>query len=418
MLRLPSKPQPAKSAAQNALQSARASVVQATAAFANFNTPQQNVALLSDSSPFLLFPVRIETRFRAAPVTTPPIGIAVAAAAVAAPAHQLLVRIYPDDCSIDTFEPLFSQSELTNVKAYWMNFWRAGGVENDQRGAWASLVAAQGSGRAGWLVDNFQPTNAAPTKANPTDEILVIPTTTPLSAADSAAISTYWQSVWLADGDAGKIAAANAALTAAVGAAHAADLISDYAPFNLTDSPAKPLTKASVGLSVAFVVFPADPPTTLQSWSQAPQVRQFPDRFVVLGFNENPSTKVLTQTLEAVGGPVTLPLYTGPDPTVDPKTDPTAAIHPDGPDLFVPDELQWMVDFDRAVAAGMALAIPLTPEQYAAGFTRLLVLGLQLGTAADRRPGGAAGTAGPSSVEPQRLFPGGPRHARAQCDRL
>ncbi len=47
-----------------------------------------------------------------------------------------------------------------------------------------------------------------------------------------------------------------------------------------------------------------------------------------------------------------------------------------------------MVDFDRAVAAGMALAIPLTPQQYAAGFTRLLVLGLQLGTSAND---GAAG---------------------------
>ena len=46
----------------------------------------------------------------------------------------------------------------------------------------------------------------------------------------------------------------------------------------------------------------------------------------------------------------------------------------------MPDQLQWMVDFDRAVAAGMALAIDLTPDQYAAGFTRLLVLGLQLGT--------------------------------------
>ena len=223
-----------------------------------------------------------------------------------------------------------------------------------------------------------------PTKTNATDEILVIPTTTPLSAADAAAISTYWQSVWLADGDAGKIAAANAALTAAVGAARASDLIAGYAPFNLTDSPAAPLTKASVGLSVAFVVFPADPVTTQQSWSQAPQVRQFPDRFVVLGFNE--PAEGLTQTLEAVGGPVTLPLYTGPDPSADPKTDPTSGIHPDGPDLFVPDELQWMVDFDRAVAAGMALAIPLTPEQYAAGFTRLLVLGLQLGTTASDGP--------------------------------
>ena len=276
-----------QAAAHNTLQSAQVSVVEATAAFANFNSPQDSVALLSESSPFLLFPVRIETRFRAAPVTTPPPAIAVAApAASAAPSHQLLVRIYPDDCSIDTFEPLFSQSELTNVKAYWMNFWRAGGVENDQRAAWAALVAAQGSGRAGWLVDNFQPTNAAPTKVNTTDEILAIPTTAPLSAPAAGAITTYWQSVWLADGDTTRISAANAALTAAVGSGQASDLISGYAPFNLTDAPAPPLTKSSVGLSVAFVIFPADPPTTLQSWSQAPQVRQFPDRFVVLGFNE------------------------------------------------------------------------------------------------------------------------------------
>ena len=77
--------------------------------------------------------------------------------------------------------------------------------------------------------------------------------------------------------------------------------IAGYGPFNLADTPAAPLTKRSVALSVAFVVFPPDPATTPQSWTQAPQVRQFPDRFVVLGFNGS------TQTLEAVGSPVTLP---------------------------------------------------------------------------------------------------------------
>ena len=245
------------------------------------------------------------------------------------------------------------------------------------------MVAAHGSGRAGWLVDTIQPANLPePKKASPSDEILVIPTTTPLAGPQATAISTYWQSVWLADGDGSKIDAANAALSVAVGAATASDLIANYAPFNLGDTPAAPLTKSEVALSVAFVIFRADPPTNQQTWSQAPQVRQFPDRFVVLGFNGR------AQTLEAIGGPVTLPLYTGPDPSADPTTDPTSCIHPDGPDLFVPDQLQWMVDFDRAVAAGMALAIPLTPQQYAAGFTRLLVLGLQLGTSAND---GAAG---------------------------
>lgn len=367
-----------QAAAQKTLQSARGDVATATVAFADFSTPQRNVSLLSDSTPFLLFPVRIETRFRIVNGNGSP-GIA-----VAAPTHQLLVRIYPDDCSIDTFEPMLSDSELANVKSYWMNIWRAGGVENDQRGAWGKLVAAHGSGRAGWLIDTFQPVNLAaePTKTVSTDEILVIPTTTPLSAAQATAISTYWKSVWLADGDAAKIDAANSALTAAVGAGTAADLIANYSPFNLADRPATPPTKNDVALSVAFVVLPPDPPTNLQTWSQAPQVRQFPDRFVVLGFNGG------AQTLEAIGGPVTLPLYTGPDPSANPNTDPDSCIHPEGPDLFVPDQLQWMVDFDRAVAAGMALAIPLTPEQYAAGFTRLLVLGLQLG--ASGREGAAA----------------------------
>ncbi len=260
--------------------------------------------------------------------------------------------------------------------------WRAGGALNDERGAWANLVAAQGSGRAGWLADNFQPVNlsAAPTKTNATDEILVIPTAAALSAAEAAAISAYWKSVWLADGNQAQIQAANNTLVAATSAARAGQLILGFAPFNLTDMPAPPLTRAGVGLSVAFVVFPPDPVTTLQSWSQAPQVRQFPDRFVVLGYSGT------TQTLEAIGGPVTLPLYTGPDPSADLTVDPTSGIHPAGPDLYVPDQLQWMVDFDQAVAAGMGLAIPLTADQFAAGFTRLLVLGLQLGTAADAGP--------------------------------
>jgi hypothetical protein len=364
-----------QASAQASLQAARAAVSQATAAFAQFSAPRQNLEQLSANAPFVLFPVRIETKFRVASSTKPPSGDAPSAAA---PAYQLLVRIYPDDCSIDTFEPLLSQSELTNVKAYWMNIWRAGGVETDQRGAWSSLVGAQGSGRAGWLADNFQPLNLAaePVKTETTDEILVIPTAAPLDAGDTAAISTYWQAVWLADGNAAGTEAANNALTAAVGAARAADLIAGYVPFNLSDVPAPPDTRATVRLSVAFVVFPPDPPTAQQSWSQAPQVRQFPDRFVVLGFNGDP------QTLEAVGSPVTLPLYTGPDPSADPTADPTSAIHPDGADLFVPDQLQWMVDFDHAVSAGMALAIPLSREQYANGFTRLLVIGLQLGITA------------------------------------
>src|SRR5712691_4566605 len=361
----------ARDAAKSALQQARASVSALSSQFAEFSDPRRNITRIDANVPLLLFPVRIETRFRSLQ----------AAPRVAAPVaqHQLWVRIYPDDCSIDTFEPVLSQAELTNVKNYWMNIWRAGSVENDERGAWRNLVAAHGSGRAGWLIDNFRPTNLAqrPTKVDSRDEILVIPTTTALATAEATAISSYWQAVWLADGDAGKVRDAENALQAAVGPTHAAELVSTYIPFNLADKPAAPLKKAAVHLSTSFVVFRPDPDTTIHSWSQAPQVRQFPDRFVVIGFSGG------QQTLEAMGNPVTLPLYTGPDPSADPSETIHPDPPPDGPDLFVPDELKWMVDFDRAVAAGMALAIDLTLEQARTGFDRLLVIGLKLSTPAN-----------------------------------
>jgi len=359
-------------AAKAALGSSRAAVSSLTGQFAEFSDPRQNVSLLSANSPFLLFPVRIETRFRT--IAAAPGNIAGGAS------HQLWVRIYPDDCSIDTFEPTLSQSELTSIKNYWAAIWSAGSIEDDERGAWAALVGAHGSGRAGWLADNFKPANPPPPpppKAKASDEILVIPTSTALPPeADN--ISAYWKAVWLADGDKAKTETARTVLEGAVGAARAAELIASLVPFNLADKPAPPLTKADVGLSTAFVVFPPDPDTTVHSWSQAPQVHEFPDRFVVLGYSNG------TQTLEAISNAVTLPLYAGPDPS----GDPTETIHPDpppdGPDLFVPDELQWMVDFERAVAAGMGLAIDITPEQASTGFDRVLVIGLKLSTTAER----------------------------------
>jgi hypothetical protein len=191
--------------------------------------------------------------------------------------------------------------------------------------------------------------------------------------AEAAAITAYWQAVWLADGDAAKVQAATDALQAAVGAARAATLIAGYKPFNLSDTPAAPLRKSDVALSSAFVEFPLDPPTKQAAWTQAPRVDLFPERFIILGYNAG------ALTLEAIGNVVSVPLYVGPDPSVDLQTNPDAAIHPEGDDLFVPDQLQWMTDFPRAVAAGMGIAIDLTTEQARTGFDRLLAIGLVLG---------------------------------------
>lgn len=346
-------------AKQAALASAKENLASALEGFATFSDPRKNLSALSDQLPFLLFPVRVETRFMSSGDPPQP---------------QLWVRIYPDDCSIDTFENTLSAAELANAKLYWQAIWRAGGVEGDQRAAWSNLVAAHGSGRASWIVDSYQPANLAaePVKAAPGDEILVIPTQTPLAPAQATAISSYWQAIWLADGDSTKTQAALAALQAAVGNVTATQLIQNYVPYNLTDKLAPPTKKTNVALSAAFVVFPADPPTKQDSWSQAPVVNHLADRFVVIGYNAS------AVTLQAIGSMVSLPLIVGPNPAAQPAD----TIHPVGGDLFVPDELQWLVDFDRAVAAGMGLKINLAADQAQKGFDRLLVVGVELGTSA------------------------------------
>jgi hypothetical protein len=336
--------------------------------------PRRSVATMPDRSPIALFPVRLETRFVTASDRGKPVAIDQAAnptAAAPATGHQLWIRIFPDDCSIDTFEAGLSVSELAAVQRYWQAIWSAGGLTDGEQGAWTALVAAVGSGRAGWLVDTYQPTNlaAAPSKAAATDEILVIATQTPSSDLDAAALAAYWVSVWQAAGDATATQQAMVTLQAAVGSADAATLVAQYVPANLSDAPTPPDTTTSVAVQTAFLVFGPDPATTPQSWATAPRVECFPDRFIALGYEGT------EQTVAQLGSPVTLPLYVGPDPSADPSE----SIHPNGADLFVPAQLEWMVDFDAAVAAGMGIIVDLTDAQAQEGFDRLIVLGLQSG---------------------------------------
>ena len=349
----------AKSQAARAADEARAALDR----FAAFTDPRTNASRLDDTVPFALFPVRLETRFASVPSRDGD-----------GQQPQLWVRIYPDDCSIDTFEAMLSATELQNAQRYWRGIWRAGGVEADERAAWASLVSAHGSGRAGYIADTYLPLNPAdkPVKAKPSDVILTISMQTTLNAAQAAALGLYWQAIWRADDILGQQQAARAALDAAVGTATAAQLIAEHVPFNLGDRLSAPLKKGDVTVSVAYLVFAPDPATRQAAWTEAPRVEQFPERFVVLGFSGG------EQTLLALGNVVASPLYVGPDPSADPKVDPGSTIHPSGNDLVIPEPLQWMVDIDQAVAAGMGLAIDLSPQQARSGFDRLLVLGLQL----------------------------------------
>jgi hypothetical protein len=320
--------------------------------FAALSDPRKGVERLDDGFPVLLFPLRLETRFKDADGSP-----------------QLWVRVYPDDCSIDTFEETLSDVEVANARRYLQELWRAGGVEDDERGAWRGLVGSHGSGRAAWIVQNYVPENEddRPEKAERTDVVLVVSTETPLTLAEATATSTYWEETWRAGDDGERAAAARADLVAEVGAARATVIVAEYRPYNLDDAPNPPLGRDDVTVTVAFLVFPADVETKLDSWSRAPQAVSLPDRFVLIAHADS-------DTVEVVGNPVRSPLHVGPDPSAPAEEQ----IRPDNGGIALPDELQWLVDFDRAVDDGLGFRVDLTETQAGRGFDRLYVLGVRL----------------------------------------
>jgi hypothetical protein len=329
--------------------------------FVRQTDPREGIGRFDDRVPILLLPVRLETRFRTIPAAGGP------------PRRQLWVRIYPDDVSIDGFDGRLSETEVANARAYWIELWKGGGIEDQERAAWRGLVAGHGSGRAEWIVSEYRPLNVPekPAKQRPEDVILTIPTEDPPDPAEAAAVAAYWRAAWLAEGDRAEEEAARAALEAAVGPARAAALLELHRPVNFATAPAPPLTRADVEVAAAFVVFPRseDVETRRHSWSGAPRAALLPERFVFLGFAQGRPPVVVA------GRPIPSPLVVGPDPSAPPDQQ---LQQKDG-DLLVPEPMKWMVDFDRAVAVGMGLRVDLDELQAARGFDRVLVVGLRLG---------------------------------------
>ncbi len=344
-------------AAREAHATASESATLALAEFAVFADPRLALERLDDDIPFLLLPLRIETRFKA--VTEP---------GERAPRHELWVRVFPDRCLINSFEAVPSENELANLRAYWRQVWRAGSAEAGERAAWRSLVASHGSGRAGWLVDAFPPANPGerPVRSSDAEVILVVTTDAPLSPAERTALTTYWKARWRAADDADARDAALAALHTAVGAG-AEDLAAVTLPFNLADPPAPGGTHATNPCTVAFLVVAPVAGAKDQSWTNAPRVELLPERLMLV-------LETGDQREEFLGEPIPSPLFVGPDPSA-PAGEQLQQL--DG-DLKMPDELLWLADFTEAKRIGLAFAVRLTAAQAKAGFDRLYVLGARL----------------------------------------
>lgn len=327
--------------------------------FGRFSDPREGIGRLRDDTPILLLPVRLETRFKTV------------ASREGAPRQQLWVRIYPDDCWIDTFDPILTAEEVAAAKVYWAGIWRAGTFEDQQRAAWRMLAERHGSGRAMWIISQYQPTNSAdkPNKTEPQDVVLTISTETPLTPAEVDAAAEYWRETWLADGDVTRITQALTALEAAVGSSErAAEIVSKYQPLNFDEPLPEGVERDAVSVSVSVLVF-APIETKRNAWARAPKLNILPDRFVFIGYQgDGPPVVQLSNAVQS-------PLFAGPDPSA-PKEEQIR--HDDSGALIVPDEMQWITNFDRAVDVGMGFRVPLTPAQADRGFDRVLVVGLRL----------------------------------------
>jgi hypothetical protein len=122
-------------------------------------------------------------------------------------------------------------------------------------------------------------------------------------------------------------------------------------------------------VAAATLVTPVAPQLRDTSWTAAPHVSVLPERLVLLGFAGD------ELVLDQLGAPIPAVLPVGPDPQAQPEPG------VDSGSALLGDDLQWMVDFDRAVAIGMGFRAVLAADQFRSGFDQLFVLGVQTGPA-------------------------------------
>ncbi|SEG08693.1 hypothetical protein [Nitrosomonas ureae] len=343
--------------------------------------PRKHIEKMNDDFPVMLFPLRLETRFKTVGGRD-------------GQGQQLWVRVYPDDCLVDTFEETLSQTELKSAGIFWREYFRAAGLEKEERAAWRTLVASHGAGRAGWIIKHFRPANPlSPTDSEGDatlpikpqskatgDLILVVTANSNLTLAEQTELQTYWVAIWRAQNDQDLQTTAFNALIAAVGADRVATLVEQYQPYNLSEKPSAGYTYATANVSVAFAYLPdqSEIQSKSQSWTKPAQANLLPERLVLLGYRKN--GEQWQEILNQLGNPLDGPFSVSPNPMADTESQFKFDEHGN---LIIGDELRWMMDFDEAVKRGMGFRVNLSSEQIQ-GFDRLFVLGVRLGSDAEQ----------------------------------
>lgn len=123
-------------------------------------------------------------------------------------------------------------------------------------------------------------------------------------------------------------------------------------------------------------VAPIFPPVTLEDPANpfVPTAAMLPDRWVVVGYRAG------VRVIVHVGSPITRPLVTGLDTTA---SEVASLRNADGVPIQLPRRMRWMADFTAAVAAGMAMEIPVPNDLQ--HIHQLYVFGIRSGGAGPGR---------------------------------
>jgi hypothetical protein len=340
--------------------------------FAQFIDPRNELREhFSNETPFLLFPLRLETRFKTVDNK-----------------KQLWVRVYPDECLVDSFEPLLSIKEVNNAARFWAEYFSAGTfadpnnpdpeVVNLQKAAWALLVSASGDGRAAWITRQLKPDTAKsifPLRG--VNTVILSIASDSWNPTQQAIIFDLLTKMWFAAGNDQLIKQIKDDFNTANTGFDADKIFETFRPVNFDEKlPPEIKKREDADLKIAVAVFDDLEKVAgkKHGWSQASRVNLLPERLALLRFkNGNAMEPIFGHTIPH-------PLPTSPDPSVDAETQFQQT--PKG-DLEFADSIKWVADFDRAVAIGMGFRIDLAGDEEE-GFQRLLVLGVKLGSDSEK----------------------------------
>ena len=308
-------------------------------------SPQRMASQLDDGLPCLLFPVRMETRFMGAGAN-----------------RELWVRVYPDDIAVHTHEKELTRDEADAGVEYWAARTNAqSGEDSEERerlekAAWRVLANSYGGTRASWIASEVK-RRAIDKEGSDDFSFLLIRLQIPnvLTDAGLSVIEKRSAIESLLEGSHPLIVSIR-------------DDISNLLEADelLTDATRKSIVqtlKDGILIHLGMSLEELKP----ESWSRAPRSEVMPDRFVLIGFTDGIKLE------RAFPNAVPSPLVLGPNPQ---NLESELAQH--GSDLVMGEDFDWIGDFDKAIAVGMAMRVTL-PEPFAgAGFDRLMVLGLRV----------------------------------------